>query len=59
MLNPAYKPSANPFGRGYPRRIGQTHRYYAIVGANGTTMVMMFVGGVVFVSTALSVLFLQ
>ncbi len=51
--------SANPFGRGYQRRIGQIHRYYAVVGANGTTMVMMFVGGVVFVSTALSVLFLQ
>jgi hypothetical protein len=59
MLNPALPPSANPFGRGYPRRIGQIHRNYTVVGANGTTMVMMFVGGVVFVSTALSVLFLQ
>jgi hypothetical protein len=54
MLNPAYPPSANPLERGYPRRIGQIH-----VGANGTTMVMMFVGGVVFVSMALFVLFLQ
>ncbi len=57
MLNPAYSPLANPFGRGYPRRIGQIHRYYAVVGANGTTMVMMFVGGVVLVSMALSVIF--
>ena len=54
MLN-----SANPFQRDYLRRIWQIHRYYAVVGANGTTIVMMFVGGVVFVSTILSVLFLQ
>jgi len=58
MLNPAEEPSANPFGRGYPRQIGQIHRYFAVVGANDTTIVMMFVGGVVFVLMALSVLFL-
>jgi hypothetical protein len=54
------EPSGNPFGRGYLRRIGQMHRYHAVVvvGANGTTMVMMFVGGVVLGSTVLSVLFL-
>ena len=37
-------PLANPFGRGYPRRIGCIQRYHAVGGANGTTMVMMFVG---------------
>jgi heme/copper-type cytochrome/quinol oxidase subunit 1 len=36
--------SANPFGRGYPCRIGKIHRYHAVVGANGTTMVMVFAG---------------
>ena len=40
-------PLANPFGRGYLCRIGKIHRYHAIVGANDTTVVMMFVGGVV------------
>ena len=40
-------PSANPFERGYLCRIGKIHRYHAGVGANGTTMLMMFGGGVV------------
>jgi len=35
---------ANPFGRGYPRRIGYIQRYHTVGGANGTTMVVMFVG---------------
>ena len=34
----------NPFGIGYPCPTGSIHRYHAIVGgANGTTMVVMFV----------------
>jgi hypothetical protein len=33
----------DPFGRGYPRPIGCIHRYHAVGGANGTTMVVMFV----------------
>ena len=39
-------PLPKPFRRGYPHRIRQTHRYYAIGGANGTaiTMVVVFVG---------------
>jgi len=44
ILNPAYAPSANPFERGHPRRIGRIQRYHAVGGANGTTMVVMFVG---------------
>ena len=40
-------PLANPFRRGYLCRIGKIHRYHTLVGANGTTMLMMFVGGVV------------
>ena len=43
--NPAYEPSANPFGRGQLRRIGRIQSYHAVGGANGTTMVVMFVGG--------------
>jgi len=42
--NPAYAPSANPFGRGYQRWIGRIQSYHAIGRANGTTMVVMFVG---------------
>jgi len=42
--NPAYVPSANPLGRGHPRRIGRIQSYHAVGGANGTTMVVMFVG---------------
>ena len=40
-------PSANPFGRGYPRRIGRIQSYHAVGGANGATMVVMFVGSCV------------
>jgi hypothetical protein len=34
----------DPFGIGYPRPIGSIHSYHAVGGANGTTMVVMFVG---------------
>ncbi len=34
----------DPFGVGYLRPIGRILRYHAIGGANGTTMVVMFVG---------------
>jgi hypothetical protein len=34
----------NPFGRGYLCLIRSIHRYHAVGGANGTTIVMMFVG---------------
>jgi len=47
ILNPAYAPSANPFGRGYPNRIGRIQSYHTVGGANGTTMVVMFVGSCV------------
>jgi hypothetical protein len=51
---------ANPFRRGYPHQIGKIHRYHAVVlGANGTTMVMMFVRGVVPVIDGTPVIFLQ
>jgi hypothetical protein len=33
----------DPFGRGYTRPIGRIHRSHAEWGANGTTMVVMFV----------------
>ena len=36
-------PSANPFRRGYLRRIGQIHQSHNIGGANGSAMVVMFV----------------
>ena len=36
-------PSANPFRRGYLRRIGRIHQSHAIGGANGSAMVVMFV----------------
>ena len=36
-------PSTNPFVRGYLRRIRQYHRSHAVEGANGSTMVVMFV----------------
>ncbi len=42
-LNLAKAPLANPFGRGYLRRIGRIHRSHTIGGANGSTMVVMFV----------------
>ena len=35
-------PSPDPFGRGYPSPIGRIHRSHAVGGANGTTMVVMF-----------------
>jgi len=44
ILNPTYAPSANLFGRGHLRRIGRIQRYHAVGGANGTTMVVMYVG---------------
>ncbi len=44
ILNPVNTPLPDPFGRGYPRPIGCIHRYHAVGGANGTTMVVMFVG---------------
>jgi hypothetical protein len=44
LLNQAYAPSNIPFGRGYPRQIGRIQRYHTVGGANGTTMVVMFVG---------------
>ncbi len=47
-IKPSIVPLANPFQRGYMHWIGLNHRYQAVVGANSTTMVMMFVGGVVF-----------
>ena len=34
----------NPFQRGCPHPIGRIQRYHTVGGANGTTMVMMFVG---------------
>ena len=43
ILNPVNTPLPDPFGRGYPRLIGCIHRYHAVGGANGTTMVVMFV----------------
>jgi hypothetical protein len=36
-------PSTNPFERGCPRQIGRIHRSHTVGGANGTTMVVMFV----------------
>jgi hypothetical protein len=42
-LMPAYAPLANPFGRGYLHQIGQIHQSHATGGANGSTMVVMFV----------------
>ncbi len=51
-IKPSEPPSANPFGRGHPRRIGRIQRYHAVGGANGTTMVVIIVdccvGGRVF-----------
>jgi hypothetical protein len=44
ILNPVNALSSDPSGRGYPRKIRSIHRYHAIEGANGTTMVVMFVG---------------
>jgi hypothetical protein len=48
----------SPFGIGYPRPIGSVHRYHTVGGANGTTMVVMFVGGVVLMFDRILLLFL-
>jgi hypothetical protein len=42
-LNPGKATSLNPFGRGYLHWIGRIHQSHAIGGANGSTMVVMFV----------------
>ena len=42
-LNAYTPPPPDPFGRGYARPIGRIHRSHAERGANGTTMVVMFV----------------
>ena len=46
MINtkPSQHALTRPFGRGYPNLIGCIHRYHTVGGANGTTMVVMFVG---------------
>jgi hypothetical protein len=44
ILNQAKAFLPNPFRRGCPRSIGRIQRYYTVGGANGTTMVVMFVG---------------
>jgi len=44
MLNQAKVFLPNPFRRGCPRPIGGIQRYHAVGRANGTTMVVMFVG---------------
>jgi len=43
ILNQAKEFVPNPFRRGCPRLIGHIQRYHAVGGANGTTMVVMFV----------------
>jgi hypothetical protein len=61
ILNQAKAFLPNPFQRGFPCPIERIQRYHAVGGgANGTTMVMMFVfvGIVVLGSMVLSVLFL-
>jgi hypothetical protein len=42
-LNPGKVLLNNPFQRGYLRRIGQIYQSHAVGGANGSTMVVMFV----------------
>ena len=59
MLNPAYAPSNNPFGRGSARPIGRIHRSHAVGGANGTHHGGDVCGGVVSVIDGILVLFLQ
>jgi hypothetical protein len=44
IISPVKALSADPFGRGYLRWIGQIHGSHAVGGANGSTMVVMFVG---------------
>ncbi len=43
IQNQAKAPSLNPFGRGYLHWIGRIHQSHAVGGANGSTMVVMFV----------------
>jgi hypothetical protein len=47
ILNQVKEFLPNPFRRGCPRPIGCIQRYHAVGGANGTTMVVTFVGGCV------------
>ncbi len=42
-LNPGKALLTNPFQRGYLHRIGWIHQSHAVGGANGSTMVVMFV----------------
>jgi hypothetical protein len=44
ILNQAIGFLPNPFRRGCLPLIGRIKRYHAVGGANGTTMVVMFVG---------------
>jgi hypothetical protein len=44
ILNQANAFLPNPFQIGHLRWIGRIQRYHAVGGANGTTMVVMFVG---------------
>jgi hypothetical protein len=44
ILNQAKAFLSNPFRRGCLRLIGRIQRYRAVGGANGTIMVVMFVG---------------
>ena len=44
ILNQAKAFLPNPFQRGCPRPIGCIRRYHTVGGANGTTMMVMFVG---------------
>ena len=44
ILNQANAFLPNPFWRGCPHLIGRIQRYHAVGGANGITMVVMFVG---------------
>ena len=44
LLNQAKLFLPNPVRRGCPRPIGRIQRYPTVGGANGTTMVVMFVG---------------
>jgi len=44
ILNQANTLLPNPFRRGCPHPIERIHSYHVVGGANGTTMVVMFVG---------------
>ena len=43
-INPVNSPLPDHSGRGYLRPIGRIQSYHVVGGANGTTMVVMFVG---------------